>query len=74
MFFIFAYSKFIRRATNFHERGHFVQVFEKWGHVPHDPPVPTFRLTGLSEMITDSLAFNLYYAKAIKEVLQRRKM
>ena len=39
--FIFAFSKFSRRATKLHEKGHFARVLEKWGAYPLCPPIPT---------------------------------
>ena len=34
-------------ASKVHEKEHFAGAFEKWGHVPPVPPVPTSMLEAL---------------------------
>ena len=36
--FMFAFSKFSRRASKLHEKRHLARVFEKWGQVSPVPP------------------------------------
>ena len=56
--FVFAISKFSRRATRFHEKGHFAKVFEKWGaSAPCVPLVPIsmgWRLASLHLLLCDN--------------------
>ena len=68
--FIFASSKFSRRATKLHETEHFARDFEHWGgHVPpavgqlvKTPPSPNKKFLGTSLLLAHHVyTFSLQY-------------